>query len=71
MVSWPGKAMTKSGTNEYGQALYTFSVPSGVNYLIFTNGSNQTVDIKYSGGEVKYYALSNKTGNGYNVETWT
>lgn len=70
MVSWPGKAMTKSGTNEYGQSLYTFDVPSGVNYLIFTNGTSQTVDIKYSGGEVKYYALNTKTGNGYNVETW-
>ncbi len=70
MTSWPGKAMTQSGTNEYGQTLYTFDVPSGVNYLIFTNGSSQTVDIKYSGGQVKYYALSTKTGNGYNVETW-
>lgn len=70
MTSWPGKTMTKSSTNEYGQSLYTFSVPSGVNYLIFTNGSSQTVDIKYSGGEVKYYALDTKTGNGYNVETW-
>lgn len=70
IVSWPGKAMTKSGTNEYGQALYTFNVPSGVKNLIFTNGSEQTVDISYPGGEVKYYALSTKTGNGYNVETW-
>ncbi len=70
MVSWPGKAMTSSGTNEFSQTLYTFNVPSGANYLIFTNGTNQTVDIKYSGGEVKYYALDTKTGNGYNVETW-
>lgn len=37
--------------------------------LKMTNGSDQTVDIK-NGGEVKYYALSTKTGNGYNVETW-
>ena len=71
IVSWPGRAMTKSGTNEYGQSLYTFDVPSGVKYIIFTNGTDQTVDISYPGGEVKYYALSTKTGNGYNVETWT
>ncbi len=70
IVSWPGKAMTNSGTNEYGQTLYTFNVPSGVKYIIFTNGTNQTVDISYPGGEVKYYALNTKTGNGYNVETW-
>ena len=71
MTSWPGKAMTNSGTNEFGETLYTFDVPSGVNYLIFTNSTNQTVDIKYSGGTVKYYALNTKTGNGYNVETWS
>ena len=70
MISWPGKAMTSSGTNEFSQTLYTFNVPSGANYLIFTNGTNQTVDIKYGAGEVKYYALDTKTGNGYNVETW-
>ncbi len=70
MTSWPGVAMTNSGTNEFSQTLYTFDVPNGANYLIFTNGSSQTVDIKYSGGEVKYYALNTKTGNGYNVETW-
>ncbi len=70
MTSWPGKAMTNSGSNEFAQTLYTFDVPNGANYLIFTNGSSQTVDIKYSGGEVKYYALNTKTGNGYNVETW-
>ena len=70
MTSWPGKAMTNSGTNEFSQTLYTFDVPQGATYLIFTNGSAQTVDIKYSGGEVKYYALNTKTGNGFNVETW-
>ena len=70
MTSWPGKAMTSSGTNEFSQTLYTFDVPTGATYLIFTNGSSQTVDIKYSGGEVKYYALNSKTGNGFNVETW-
>ncbi len=70
MTSWPGKAMKSAGTNEFSQTLYTFDVPSGVKYIIFTNGSEQTVDITYPGGEVKYYALNTKTGNGYNVETW-
>ncbi|MBQ8539303.1 MAG: starch-binding protein [Ruminococcus sp.] len=70
MTSWPGKAMTNAGTNEFSQALYTFDVPNGADHLIFTNGSAQTVDIKYSGGDVRYYALDTKTGNGHNVETW-
>ena len=70
MVTWPGKAMTKSGTNEYGETLYTFDVPKDVKYIIFTNGTSQTVDITYPGGAVKYYAQSSKTGNGHNVGTW-
>ena len=70
MTSWPGQAMSNSGTNEFSQTLYTFDVPDNATYIIFTNGSAQTVDITYNGGEVKYYALNTKTGNGYNVETW-
>ncbi len=70
MITWPGKAMEKSGTNEFGQAVYTFTVPSGATKLIFTNGSNQTVDINYSGGEVNFYTLNTTNGNKYNVSTW-
>ena len=70
MTSWPAQAMTNSGTNEFSQTLYTFDVPDKATYIIFTNGSAQTVDIPYSGGEVRYYALDSKTGNGYNVQTW-
>ena len=70
MTSWPGVAMTKSGKNEFGQDLYTFKVPASADKLIFTNGSNQTVDISYSGGSIKYYPTNTKTGNGYNVEIW-
>lgn len=70
MTSWPGVSMTNAGSNDFGETLYTFDVPSNATYIIFTNGSSQTVDIPYSGGEVRYYALNTKTGNGYNVETW-
>lgn len=70
MTAWPGKAMTKSGTNEFGQTLYTFTVPDDARYVIFSNGSTQTVDITYPGGNVRYYPLSTKTGNGHNVQTW-
>ena len=70
MTSWPGVAMKNAGTNEFNETLYTFDVPAGATYLIFTNGSEQTVDITYSGGAVKYYPTNTKTGNGYNVEIW-
>ncbi len=70
MISWPGKAMTKAGTNTYGQTLYTFNVPDDATYVIFTNGSVQTVDIPYSGGEIKYYPTTTDSKGHYNVETW-
>ena len=71
MTSWPGKAMTYTETNSYGQKQYSFEVPDGATYVIFTNGSSQTVDISYPGGEVRYYALSTTDSKGhYNVETW-
>ncbi len=70
MTSWPGVAMTNASTNDFSETLYTFDVPGDATYIIFSNGSSQTVDISYGGGEVRYYALNTKTGNGYNVETW-
>ncbi len=71
MVSWPGKAMTNAGTNDYQQTMYTFNVPSNATYLIFTNGSAQTTDISYSGGEVRYYPVEQTDTNGHNlVKTW-
>ena len=71
MTTWPGKAMTNAGTNTYGESLYTFNVPQGATYIIFTNGSAQTVDIPYSGSEVKYYPLSETDSQGhYKVANW-
>ena len=71
MTTWPGKAMTNSGTNTFGETLYTFEVPQGATYIIFTNGSSQTVDISYSGGEMKFYPLSETDSSGhYKVANW-
>ncbi|MBE6793528.1 MAG: starch-binding protein [Ruminococcaceae bacterium] len=71
MTTWPGKAMTAAGKNDYGQTLYTFNVPDGATYIIFTNGSSQTEDIAYSGGEIRYYPLTETDSKGhYKVKTW-
>ena len=71
MVSWPGKAMTSIGKNDYQQTMYTFNVPSDATYLIFTNGSAQTTDISYGGGEVRYYPVEQTDTSGHNlVNTW-
>ncbi len=71
MTSWPGKSMAYAGTNDYNQAMYTFEVPKDANYIIFTNGSNQTTDIQYSGGEVRYYPVAETDSKNHNlVKTW-
>lgn len=70
MTAWPGAAMKNAGTNDFGEALYTFDVPEGVTWIIFTNGTSQTVDIPFS-GEARYYPISATNDKGhFNVETW-
>ncbi len=70
MTAWPGVAMENAGTNSFGEALYTLQIPKDATYIIFTNGSVQTVDIPYSGGEQKFYPVSPDSGGKYTVENW-
>ena len=71
MTTWPGVAMNNIGTNDFGEVCYNFDVPEGATYIIFTNGSAQTVDIPYSGGEVKFYPLAETDSQGhYKVANW-
>ncbi len=71
MTGWPGVKMNSEGTNGYGEAVYSVEVPDAATYIIFTNGTLQTVDIPYAGGEVKYYAKATKDSKGhYEVATW-
>ena len=63
--------MTYAGKNNYNQSMYTFEVPKDANYIIFTNGSSQTTDIPYSGGEVRYYPVAETDSKNHNlVKTW-
>ncbi len=48
MTSWPGDAMQSIGMNEYGEERFTFVIPADAEYIIFTNGTEQTVDIPVS-----------------------
>ena len=68
MIAWPGKEMTQSGTDTNGKALYTYEVPKDATYVIFTNGSAQTVDISYTGGKVKYTPTTTDSKGHYNVK---
>lgn len=70
MTKWPGVPMQSIGTNDFGEQIYFLELPQGVTYIIFTNGSVQTIDIPYAGGEQKYYPL-NANGDGkYPVDNW-
>ena len=70
MTPWPGVAMNSMGNNDFGESLYTFDVPEGASWIIFTNGSSQTVDIPF-GGEARYYPVNVTNDKGhFNVETW-
>lgn len=62
--------MQNAGTNDFGEALYTFEVPKDATYIIFTNGSLQTVDISYPGGELKYYPVTPNSEGKYTVKNW-
>ena len=68
MTSWPGKSMTKSTTNDYGQGVYTIDIPSDATYVIFNNGSSQTVDIQIT-GSAKFYISGSSNGK-YTVKNW-
>lgn len=69
--SWPGVAMTYLNTNDYGQKVYSVEVPNTVNYIIFTNGSSQTIDIGFDGTSLNYYTESQNDSQGHAyVGTW-
>ena len=69
--NFPGLNMTYSYKNTYNQDVYVIEVPNNYNYVIFSNGSKQTVDIKLpDDGDVKYY-ISGESNGKYTVSTWT
>ncbi len=69
MTTWPGTAMTSTGTNDYGQQMYEIVIPANAGYVIFNDGNgSQTVDIPVSSSS-KYY-ISGGSDTSYTVETW-
>lgn len=68
-VTWPGEEMTYTGTNDYGQAQYSIDIPTGY-YVIFTNGTQQTEDLLFS-GETGFYPDGSTDSEGhYTCESW-
>ena len=70
-AKWPGTAMTYVRNNSSGKGIYkvTFDY-SMYQSIIFTNNSEQTVDIKLSGDNNIGYYLNGKTGDKYNVTSY-
>lgn len=70
-VAWPGTPMEFVENNEYGEAVYTIEVPSDADFVIFNNGSSQTVDIPFDGSELNFYAKSEVDSKQHNLYgTW-
>lgn len=71
MTSWPGVAVSLKEVNNYGEDVYEIELPQNVQYVIFSNGTYQTVDIPLSVGEERYYALPTTDSSGhYLVDIW-
>ena len=63
-VDWPGVPMTYLDTNEMGEKRYTIELPAGMtNYVINDGGSQQTVDIDFTGSTGVYLTDKNSSGN--------
>ncbi|MGN0452446.1 MAG: type I pullulanase [Ruminococcus sp.] len=67
-VSWPGVPMTYVETNDWGEEIYSFDLPSGIDNVIFNNGmdgnSNQTADIIISAAGGNGFYLDSQGSNG-------
>jgi len=72
--AWPGEPMTYVKTNSMGQKIYTIEVDtSAYDYIIFSGGGSQTVDIPLSGAVngSGFYSKSEKEGSNYKYGTYT
>lgn len=64
-AEWPGEAMTYLDTNEYGEDRYVYDVPAGLTYIIFTDGTNQSVNISLTEQlDFGFYLLDTQDENG-------
>ncbi len=69
-ASWPGKALEKVGTyNGYGIYEIKFSSAGQYANLIFSNGTNQTVDIALASYSNNAFMANNTTENGKHTVT--
>ncbi len=66
-VEWPGVPMTYYDTNDMGEQRYSFEMPEGMTNYIINDGTQQTIDITFTGATGVYMTDKDSTGN-YQVE---
>ena len=62
-VEWPGVPMTYLDTNDYGEDRYYFEMPDGMTNYIINDGTQQTVDIPFTGATGVY--MTDKDSEGH------
>ncbi|MBQ9743115.1 MAG: type I pullulanase [Ruminococcus sp.] len=65
--SWPGVAMTYVTTNDYGEKIFSYAIPDGMQNIIFNNGSQQTIDLSLEQYTQNGFYLSTMSGGKYTV----
>ena len=73
-AAWPGTEMEFVKNNSYGQSIYKIEVDlTKYNYIIFNNGSYQTVDLSLEGckNNSAFYTKNEKEGNKFKCGTYT
>lgn len=69
-VSWPGVAMTNTGaTAPNGATIYSISVPSTYDMIIFNNNSSQTADLTLQAGQYYDYETEKWYDSADNIPT--
>ncbi|MBR2279732.1 MAG: starch-binding protein, partial [Ruminococcus sp.] len=71
MAAWPGTKLTDKSTNGLGEEQYTATFDSKYDNIIFSNGSEQTVDITYDPSVTGYYPTEKNINGKWEVGTWT
>lgn len=72
--AWPGTGMTFVEKNDYGEDIYSVTLPAsetGIEGVIFTDGSSQTVDIEPGIDGTGYYCTDPNAEGKYQVGTYT
>ena len=71
-TEWPGAAMTYVETNDYGEKIYSVTIPANTTGIVFHNNAGaQTADIIPSADGTGYYCTDQNAEGKFEVGTYT